>query len=886
MTEDKKRRTRQACDTCRRRKVRCNTSDDIPDNTCVECYQSKTECTYEMSRKKRGPRFGHAFLRTKLAASAQAIVSQILSTSSSFVPPEDPDKIREVLVKLASYIRNLELELGRRNAESESSPAQGSDEPAPTRKRNEPIPKPVPKLDDINEIASLSNVFKCLSVVSNVPNTFERHFGKSSNVMLIKFALDMRQKITGETDLPNLIFQGFKRAAYWDILPWQIDLDFDREPYMFPEDDLLQELIEIYFEKINIYMPLLHRPTFTTAIKEGLHLVDEQFGGLVLGLCALASRQSDDPRNGYEGVESRLSYGWKWFRQINLVRRSFVGKPSLYELQLYCLTALFLKSSSVPHGAWILTGIGVRYAQEMGAHRHHAQGHKPTVETELWKRAFWVLMATDGLIALLFGRPRAMQLEDFDLEYPLEVDDEYWEDPKRPFVQPPEIPSTISGWVHYLKLMEIMGLVQRGIYSVRRLPWNDYGIPADDPEYDQKTVVLLDSALNQWIDSTPEHVKWDKHRKNDSFFNQSVMLHAMYYWAQIQLHKTYIPGPEQENNSILASFPSLAICVNAARSCVHILESQYERQFVPIPLLLPIFMNASTILLLNIWRGTRTGAAMDRRKELADVYRSMRIVKCYENNYELAGRLYDTLHRLILLTRLPMPQETEAQGQKTGDGIGVNVVGDPSLPSLTPRPELQARVPDIVAAIAELHGPRALPDTLPLSNQQRTLSAFDFNINVNSNMNVGNPNVFGSNVDVLNTASEGLSTFPPMSPSPSVNLPFHSNELGVLPLYGTFLENQLPVDMDIDLDLDLSKFFPEQSFDFVTQLAGQAQTQIQTQMHTPVHPSASDWDGYAAHVNHNSSANDKDNVHSGEGFEDPVPVDEAIFMNVSTNGWF
>jgi len=106
-------------------------------------------------------------------------------------------------------------------------------------------------------------------------------------------------------------------------------------------------------------MPLLHRPTFTKAVREDLHLRDHHFGELVLGLCALASRQSDDPRNASEGIDSKLSYGWKWcdfvcnvdyftdlhrFRQIKLVRQSFINKPSVYELQLYCVCPLFFFS--------------------------------------------------------------------------------------------------------------------------------------------------------------------------------------------------------------------------------------------------------------------------------------------------------------------------------------------------------------------------------------------------------------------------------------------------------------------------------------------------------------------------------------------------------------
>ena len=36
-----------------------------------------------------------------------------------------------------------------------------------------------------------------------------------------------------------------------------------------------------------------------------------------------------------------------------------------------------------------MVGIGIRLAQEVGAHRRKAQDHVMTVEDELWKRAFW-----------------------------------------------------------------------------------------------------------------------------------------------------------------------------------------------------------------------------------------------------------------------------------------------------------------------------------------------------------------------------------------------------------------------------------------------------------------------------------------------------------------
>lgn len=53
------------------------------------------------------------------------------------------------------------------------------------------------------------------------------------------------------------------------------------------------------------------------------------------------------------------------------------------------LAAVMLRHTSVSSAAWTLNGIGLRMAQDVGAHRRDVYGDKPSVRDELWKRAFW-----------------------------------------------------------------------------------------------------------------------------------------------------------------------------------------------------------------------------------------------------------------------------------------------------------------------------------------------------------------------------------------------------------------------------------------------------------------------------------------------------------------
>ena len=59
----------------------------------------------------------------------------------------------------------------------------------------------------------------------------------------------------------------------------------------------------------------------------------------------------------------------------------------------------------------------------------------------------------------------------FDLELPLEVDDEYWidEDPQLAFRQPPGKPSIVAAFNRFIKLSQMMAFTIRTIVSSRPL---------------------------------------------------------------------------------------------------------------------------------------------------------------------------------------------------------------------------------------------------------------------------------------------------------------------------------------------------------------------------------------------------------------------------------
>ncbi|KAJ3712064.1 fungal-specific transcription factor domain-containing protein [Lentinula raphanica] len=743
----KKRRIQRACDICRRKK---SDGTQMPGSQCSNCIAYNFECTYVEAAKKRGP--------------PKAFVSSTIACYSYV------ESLENRIDKMTALFRNLmpeldlakELESGFSSAKSNVWQRKHPPQEASRNSTTEVAISAIRRWDmspglssqqitDDGEHLELVDNLKSL----NVDSREYRFFGKSSGAMLIKTAIDLKQEFTGkETDMKPIVL-GERRPEFWRPFPWEDNTSDKPSPsYSFPEPELLAILIDAYFDNVNIILPVLHRPTFERSVLEKLHYHNESFAAIVLLVCAVASRYVDDHRVLLDGVDSWHSCGWKYFNQVQVVRKSLLAPPTLYDLQFYCLSVQFLQGSSAPHSCWTMVGIGIRLAQDVGAHRRKAD--KPlTVENELWKRAFWVLVCMDRLFSTGLGRPCAIQDEDYDLDMPIECDDEYWEhpNPALAFKQPPGKASTVSAFNTFIRLNVLLSIALRTIYAINKSKIL-MGFGGD--EWEQHIVAELDSALNQWVDTVPDHLRWDPNRENETFFSQSVMLYMHYYLVQILVHRPFIPSPKKPSP---LSFPSLAICTNAARSASHIIDVQRKRQTAVLPFSQIAVFTAGIVLLLNIWGGKRSGLPTDPNKEMTDVYKCMQALKINEDKWHSCGRLWDILYELASVGDLPLPNASPMVKNKRERGVDSPISGtgtSDSSPALSPSdnpvsPEQRAIAGSrrVSAAMAGTHDP------LKASTSRSRSSLLE-----NSH---------------LADASTGAQLF---------SLPVYSNELGRLPLHG------------------------------------------------------------------------------------------------------
>ena len=64
----------------------------------------------------------------------------------------------------------------------------------------------------------------------------------------------------------------------------------------WPDPDLADSLVNSYFHNFNSMFPLLHRPTFDKHFNERLYERNIWFACVCMGVFAIASKHSDDPR--------------------------------------------------------------------------------------------------------------------------------------------------------------------------------------------------------------------------------------------------------------------------------------------------------------------------------------------------------------------------------------------------------------------------------------------------------------------------------------------------------------------------------------------------------------------------------------------------------------
>ncbi|CDM38256.1 transcriptional regulator family: Fungal Specific TF [Penicillium roqueforti] len=277
----------------------------------------------------------------------------------------------------------------------------------------------------------------------------------------------------------------------------------------FPDRELAERLVDLYFEHANPQMPILHRGDFMELLDKTYLLEEKKRSPRALyvlnivfaigaGIIFEDKPQSsdDESRSSRERPSSgtkrpRLSshqYQPEEYHASAIIHlESFLGSSSsegfggLEELQAVLLLASFALLRPVAPGLWYIVGVAMRLAVDLGLHYEDGAGIDSATKDgnqaqsridarergrrewvrDIRRRLWWCVYSFDRLVATCVGRPFGISDQAISTEFPSMMDDKYIT--KSGLLTPPDGASTYKHVAfHYFKLR----LLQSEIHDV------------------------------------------------------------------------------------------------------------------------------------------------------------------------------------------------------------------------------------------------------------------------------------------------------------------------------------------------------------------------------------------------------------------------------------
>ncbi|KAL4893784.1 fungal-specific transcription factor domain-containing protein [Aspergillus ambiguus] len=280
----------------------------------------------------------------------------------------------------------------------------------------------------------------------------------------------------------------------------------------FPDRELAEKLVNLYFEHANPQIPILHRADFMELL-DRTYAEDEKNRSprslytlnIVFAIGAgIIFEEKTDEGSGERGRSSSPATSKKprlsshqhqpeeYHASAIIHLESFLGASSpdgfgaLEELQAVLLLASFALLRPVAPGLWYIVGVAMRLAVDLGLHYEDNAGidsagdeglnppksddkAAPRIDTrergrrewvrDLRRRLWWCVYSFDRLVSCCVGRPFGISDQAISTEFPSLLEDRYIT--KSGIVAPPDgAPSYKHAAHHYFKLRVLQSEIQ------------------------------------------------------------------------------------------------------------------------------------------------------------------------------------------------------------------------------------------------------------------------------------------------------------------------------------------------------------------------------------------------------------------------------------------
>ncbi|KAH7099246.1 fungal-specific transcription factor domain-containing protein, partial [Auriculariales sp. MPI-PUGE-AT-0066] len=489
------RQAARACDFCRQRKRRCD-GPKLPHRICTTCSSLSMECTYgdDIKRTPEVSKCYVAMLEARLAkveklvkqhSTEKMLMPEVGCIMSYQLPSFDPIHIR------ANIAANSKID-------SMLAPWQTD----------------------------------TISHPSSIIEAFQKEVAANGNAEETAGSLKPHARRPYYWSTPAHEFRGETMASR----------AFD--PHL-PLPDELAMLTRYFFDQYNVFNGVLHRGLFEQQLLDETILSDPLFVALVLLVCAIGERTLSSSQERGEDVSNPP--GWRFFEQVEpFLRAPPPVKPRLLYQQILVLSTIYLMTTPGDMSlTWIVFGMSVQASYYANANCRKAYHQRPNLTDELWKRAFWQMVVLDRLVASIRGQPVIIPDEAFDLELPLDVEDDHWDlsnpaegYPLMDSVLPNLTQPSSSGFLIWrIRLSLILGFALRTLYCNNKSRMMMAFVGSD---WEWRTINRLGRLLREWEVSIPTQFRWDPDCPDLLTYIRSANLYANFYILQITAFNPFI----------------------------------------------------------------------------------------------------------------------------------------------------------------------------------------------------------------------------------------------------------------------------------------------------------------------------------------------------------
>ncbi|KAF8845712.1 hypothetical protein BDN67DRAFT_961332 [Paxillus ammoniavirescens] len=553
-----RRRVWRACESCRRKKIKC----DGCEPTCAQCQSSGSQCTW-LQTKDRAALSRHYVqeLEARLLH-MESLFSQItpvleqLGPSLGLQPPAGssttPDNIEGSLPPASAVLQAMSSKAAADTRTEDSSSPESSG---------------IKMEDDVSE---------SFGQLALDEHGHLRWMGGSSTMSLIQsfraLTTNPLHRVSPMEEDPRAPGPSVNKLYFpASIFFGKIHALPGAEEVEYPDEDLCDKLVEAYFERFHFLMPVLDKPLFMARYR---HLMGRRgdtsfiqaeaaFISVVFAVFACAARLVNDPRLTGDRPDDG-GMGMVYYERALILHYISHASIQVSHVQSLILMSSFLCSLNCLPQAWLLVGQAVRSAQDLGLHRSPRRLATSSIDKETRRKIWWGVYCLDRMLALALGRPLGIEDADCDVEFPVDVDDEFLPEYFSGVNISQQSSPLMSGTIALATLYQIAGRVLRQVYAI------DNCKEVLEPERSvelQRSVETLDLELTRWFDDLPASFK--NTSTSDKHISMAAVLCSHYYSVVTTLHRNFLPVKHDQP----VAPKSTARAVSSARSCIRLAPS-------------------------------------------------------------------------------------------------------------------------------------------------------------------------------------------------------------------------------------------------------------------------------------------------------------------------